>query len=95
MSDTPQQPGAPAVAPTAAQSGSEPSRLDGVLVIGVLLIVAGVLFGLFQVADIKATLPIIASVVSALISAVIAGYAGYRWGASMANKKDAGGGAVQ
>jgi hypothetical protein len=45
------------------------------------------MWGLFNVTDIKATLPIIASMASALISAVISGYAGYRWGSSAALKK--------
>jgi hypothetical protein len=61
--------------------------LDTILVAGVLVIVAGVMWGLFNVTDIKATLPIIASMASALISAVISGYAGYRWGSSAALKK--------
>lgn len=74
-----------ATAPPKAPVGAD-SHLDDILVVGVLVIVAGILLGLFQ-ADIKLTLPTIASFGSALISAVIAGYAGYRWGASDAMKK--------
>lgn len=71
----------------AGHRSAGPSLLDFLLVFGVLLIVGGVLYGLFQVTDLKATLPIIASMASALISAVISGYAAYRWGASDAMKK--------
>jgi hypothetical protein len=85
--------GAPPAAPTPPTAGPPasvptPSRLDAILVVGVLFIVGFVLWRLLA-ADLKLTLPIVASIVSALISAVIAGYAGYRWGASEALKKAA------
>jgi hypothetical protein len=78
--------GAPAPAPPAARKDG-PNPLDYIMVVGGLLIVGGVVLGLFVATDIKLTLPIIASIASAIISAVIAGYAGYRWGASQSTDR--------
>lgn len=62
------------------------SMLDAALVILVTLIVAGVLAGLFFLTVPSANLAIIASIVSGLVGAVIGGYAGFRWGASLTAK---------
>jgi hypothetical protein len=86
MSETPTS-GAPAAAPQAVRKDG-PNPLDYIMVIGGLVIVGGVVLGLFVATDIKLTLPIIASIASAIISAVIAGYAGYRWGASQTSERN-------
>jgi len=58
------------------------TRLDAIVVVGALIIVAGVLLGLFTMVDPKLSLPIIAGVTGTLVGTVLGGYAGYRWGAS-------------
>lgn len=72
---------------TTTTSGNQANVLDTILVLGALVIIGGVLVGLFVTTVPTANLPIIASLASALVAAVIAGYAGYRWGASDALKK--------
>jgi lysozyme family protein len=82
---------APVVAPEPAPKPAAPSNqaniLDTLLILGTLVIIGGVLLGLFITTIPQANLPIIASLASALLAAVVAGYAGYRWGASDALKK--------
>lgn len=86
MAEAKPSPAAPS-RPRGSKDG--PNLLDYIMVVGALMIVGGIVLGLFVATDIKLTLPIIASVASALISAVIAGYAGYRWGASQASDRSA------
>lgn len=66
------------------------TALDGALVVATVLIVGGVLLGLFYVKVPQENLPIIAGIASGLVSAVIAGYAGYRWGASHSQRRTSG-----
>lgn len=82
----------PAAAPAAAHdpapdAHTDVGRLDGVLVVGVLLILAGVIFGLFVRPPTAPVLAIISGMVSGLTGTVIGGYAGFRWGASVVARK--------
>jgi hypothetical protein len=63
------------------------SPLDAILVLGTLGVIGGVLLGLFVLTVPQANLPIISGLAGAMVSAVISGYAGYRWGASEAQKQ--------
>lgn len=72
---------------TTTSPSNQANFLDSILVLGALVIIGGVLVGLFVTTVPQANLPIIASLASALVAAVIAGYAGYRWGASDALKR--------
>lgn len=60
--------------------------LDNVLVIGAVLIIAGVMAGLFLDHVPQENLPIISGLAGTLMGTVIGGYAGFRWGASAARK---------
>lgn len=83
MSENP-DPGAPPRAP-AQSSGS--SLLDVIAVGGAILIVGGVMVGLFLVTVPDGQLPVIASLGGLVAGTILGGYAGYRWGASEAMKK--------
>lgn len=94
MVDTP-DPGAPAPAPLPASKSEIGSRLDAMLVIGALVLVGGVLGGLFFARVPQANLPIIASLAGFLAGSILGGYAAYRWGASDAMKKASSSGSAQ
>ena len=83
----PETASATATVTTTTTTASQANWLDTILVLGSLVIIGGVLLGLFVKEVPQANLPIIASLASAMLGAVIAGYAGYRWGASDALKK--------
>lgn len=71
------------------------NALDAALVLGTLLIIAIVVIALlFRVVP-QANLPIISSVVSALLAGVPAAYAGFRWGSSVAGRRAAAAAATQ
>jgi uncharacterized membrane protein YeaQ/YmgE (transglycosylase-associated protein family) len=74
------------VTTTTAHSG-QANALDTILVVGTLLIIAGVIAALIFVSIDQSQLAIIASLASGLMGAVVGGYTGYRWGASDALKK--------
>lgn len=85
MTDTP--PAKPRAKPRHPR-GHGTAWLDNILVLGSLLIVGGVLLGLFLATVPTANLPIIAGVTGTLVGTVIGGYAGYRWGASASMRRD-------
>lgn len=73
---------------TTAPTANQANFLDTVLVLGGMVLIGGVLLGLFINKDIgTANLPIIAGLAGTLLGTVIGGYAAYRWGASDAMKK--------
>ncbi|MES2034892.1 MAG: hypothetical protein V4466_12015 [Pseudomonadota bacterium] len=75
-------------APPRPRQASSTSLLDFILVVGALILIAGGLYGLFMVPNIpKETLPIIASLLSFISGSILGAYAGYRWGASEAMKR--------
>lgn len=77
-------------APPRVRAQASTSLLDFILVIGALLLVGGGLYGLFMVPNISdKTLPIIASLLSFISGSILGAYAGYRWGASDAMKRQA------
>lgn len=80
-------PDPPQATATVTTASNQANWLDTILILGTLAILGGVLLGLFVTNIPQANLPIIASLASALLAAVVAGYAGYRWGASDALKK--------
>jgi hypothetical protein len=80
-------PSATATVTTTTTQSSQANDLDKALVIGTLLIIAGVIAALIFVNINQSQLAIIASLASGLMGAVIGGYTGYRWGASDALKK--------
>jgi hypothetical protein len=82
-------------APPRVRAQASTSLLDFILVVGALILIAGGLYGLFMVRDIpKETLPIIASLLSFISGSILGAYAGYRWGASEAMKRQATAGAA-
>jgi hypothetical protein len=83
MSETP-DPGAQTPAP--APPTDPVNKLDATLLVGVLLIVGGGVAALVFANIPKDNLAILASLLASLLSAVIAGYAGYRWGASQGQR---------
>jgi uncharacterized membrane protein YeaQ/YmgE (transglycosylase-associated protein family) len=83
----PDVPTAKATVTTTTGQNPQSSQIDTILVVGTLLIIAGVVAALIFVTINQAQLAILASIVSGLMGAVIGGYTGYRWGASDALKK--------
>ena len=71
-----------------------PHFLDVALVLGVLLIVAGVFAGLVMTDIPDKNLPILAGSLGVLIGTVLGGYAGFRWGASQQHAKPPAAGTV-
>lgn len=76
----------PPGAPKPARQSST-SLLDAITVSGSLIIIGGVLFGLFVTTVPSPQLPVIASLAGLIGGTVLGGYAGYKWGASEALKK--------
>lgn len=75
-------------APPRVRAQASTSLLDFILVIGALLLVGGGLYGLFMVPNISdKNLPIIASLLAFISGSILGAYAGYRWGASDAMKR--------
>jgi hypothetical protein len=64
-------------------------KLDAALVLVCLAILAGVLAVLSFVKVPQENLPILSGLTSSVITGVIMGYAGYRWGASVSKQSPA------
>jgi hypothetical protein len=69
--------------------------LDAAVVLTALLIVGGSLAALAFANIPKENLPIFAALVSSLLTLVVGGYSGFRWGSSVTAKRMAGLGADQ
>lgn len=61
--------------------------LDAIVVIGSIVIIGGAVAGLMWRDVPQNNLPIIASLVGTLLGTIVGGYAGFRWGSSIASKE--------
>lgn len=61
--------------------------LDAIVVIASLVIIGGAVSGLMFLDVPQNNLPIVASLLGTLLGTIVGGYAGFRWGASVAQKQ--------
>lgn len=61
--------------------------LDAIVVIGAMLIVGGGVAGLMLLRVPSENLAVVAGLLGTIAGTILGGYAGFRWGASIANKE--------
>lgn len=61
--------------------------LDAIVVIGAMLIVGGGVVGLMLLRVPSENLAVVAGLLGTIAGTILGGYAGFRWGASIANKE--------